>query len=126
MKDETAVLACFNAFRDALMANDTEGLDALMTPAYRSYNLRGGLEGRESVLEVYGSGDTTLDVWEVSDLQVEVFSEIGILTGRGFISGTWQGEGWSHHLRFFDVYIKKDQTWHLHLSQATPLMDEAG
>ena len=123
MDGEQGILACFYAFRDALMANDTEALDGLMTQGYRSYNLRGGLEGRELVMEVYGPGSTTLDVWEVSDLQAEVFSEVGVLTGKGFISGTWEGMDWSHHLRFCDIYLKKEGEWQLHLSQATPMAD---
>lgn len=121
MDGEQGILACFYAFRDALMANNPEALDGLMTQGYRSYNLRGGLEGRELVMEVYGPGSTTLDVWEVSDLQVEVFSEVGVLTGKGFIAGTWEGTDWSHHLRFCDIYVKKEGAWYLHLSQATPM-----
>ena len=41
------------------------------------------------MLEVYGAGSTTLDTWKVFDLQLEVFSEVGILTGKGSLSGTW-------------------------------------
>jgi ketosteroid isomerase-like protein len=125
MTEDAAVLACFNAFRDALMTNDLETLDGLMTPDYRSFNLRGVLEGREVVLEAYGAGDVQLNVWEVTDLQVEVFSEVGVLTGKGFIAGTWQGNEWSHHLRFLDIYRKTHGSWQLHLSQSTPLVDEA-
>lgn len=121
METEVKILACFHAFRDALMANDTDALDGLMTKGYRAYNLRGELEGRELVLETYGPGTTTLDTWEVSDLQVEVFTEIGILTGKGFLAGSWNGQGWSHHLRFCDVYVREDGVWRLHLSQATEM-----
>jgi len=125
MDDRAEVLACFHAFRDALMANDTKALDGLMTQDYRSYNLRGGLEGRELVLETYRPGSTTLDIWDVSELQVEVFSEVGVLTGKGYIAGTWEGEAWSHHLRFCDIYVRKNEAWHLHFSQATPLVDRS-
>jgi hypothetical protein len=41
------LLSSFHAFRDALKACDTEALDALLTSDYRSYNLRGELEGRD-------------------------------------------------------------------------------
>ena len=121
MATEEQILDCFYAFRDALMSNDTEALDGLMTQGYRAFNLRGELEGRELVLETYGPGSTTLDTWEVSDLGVEVFSEVGILTGKGFLAGTWEGQEWSHHLRFCDVFVRENGAWHLHLSQATPM-----
>jgi hypothetical protein len=62
----------------------------------------------------------------VSDVQVEIFSEVGILTGKGYLAGTWEDQDWSHHLRFCDVYVKKESGWRLHLSHATPMEEAPG
>ena len=116
-----ALLATFHRFRDALYACDTGTLDALLAEDYRSYNLRGEPEDRDVVLNAYRPGLAELTDFEVSELQIEVFSEVGIITGKGFVAGRWRGEPWSHHLRFCDIYVDRDGIWQILLSQATPL-----
>ena len=125
MSHEAEIMAAFERFRDALMACDTRALDELMAPDYRSYNLRGHLEERDVVLEAYRPGGVSLDEWDLEDVRVEVFSEVGILTGRGHIAGRWQEEPWSHDLRFCDVWVRRQGSWQLLLSQATPMEDPA-
>ena len=115
------LLSAFHRFRDALFACDTEALDALLAQDFQSCNIRGELEDRSVVLEAYRPGITQLTRFEISELRVEVFSEVGILTGRGSVAGTWKGQSWSHHLRFCDVYVSRGGSWQVLFSQATPL-----
>lgn len=123
---QEAVLSVSSRFRDALFACDTETLETLLAEDFRSYNLRGELEDRTVVLEAYRPGVTELTDYEVTDLQVEVFTEVGILTGKGYVAGTWKGHPWSHHLRFCDVYVLRNGTWKILLSHATPMEEPAG
>lgn len=120
------MLDCFHRFLDALKACDTDALDQLLTVDYRGYTLQGELEEREVILDAYRPGVTTLETWEVSDLEVAVFPPVGIVTGRGFVAGTWKDIPWSHDLRFCDIFLKRDGEWCLYLSQATPLDPEDG
>lgn len=122
---EEALLSTFRQFRDALFACDTEALDSLLAEDYRGYNLRGGLEDRVAVLEAYSPGNAELRDFEVAELRVDVFSEVGIVTGRGYVEGQWQGQTWSHHLRFCDIYVLREGRWILFLSHGTPLEDPA-
>lgn len=123
MPDSNAVLDTFHRFRDALFACDTETLDEILAPEYRGYDLNGNLETRSAILEAYRPGTTTISEWEISDLQVEEYPEVGILTGVGYVAGEWKGEPWSHRLRFCDVYVKRGNAWVLLLTQATPTAD---
>lgn len=119
--DQHEVSDAFNRFRDALLACDTAALDGLLAPDYRGYNLQGELEDREVVLQAYRPGETALETWEVKDLRIDVFGEIGLVTGRGHVAGTWKGHPWAHHLRFCDIYLSREGAWRLYLSQATPM-----
>ena len=121
MSHDADIMAAFYRFRDALMAQDTQALDELMAIDYRSYNLRGHLEERDLVLDVYRPGGASLEEWDLTDLQLEVFPEVGILTGRGRIAGSSQGHTWSHDLRFCDVWVLREGAWQILLSQATPM-----
>lgn len=120
-----ALLSVFNRFRDALFASDTPTLDTLLARNYRGHNLRGELEDREAVLHAYRPGAANLTEFEVDEVEIEVFSEVGIITGKGYVAGTWEGQPWSHHLRFCDVYVNRDGRWQLLLSHATPMAEPA-
>lgn len=124
MSARDEVLAVFFRFRDALMACDTGALDDLVSQGYRGYNLRGQPEDRNDILETYRPGAAVLDTWEFDDLEVEVFPDVAVLTGKGLVAGTWMGERWSHYLRFCDLYVRREGAWLLHLSQATPMEDQ--
>ncbi len=118
---EGEVLAAFARFRDALVTCDTDTLDQLISPGYRGYNLQGGLESREVILEAYAPGVTTLEVWEMSELHVEVLGEVALLSGQGYLAGAWKGHPWHHYLRFLDVWVRQGGVWRVHTSQATPM-----
>lgn len=124
MSPDDELLSAFHGFRDALMANDIERLDALLAQDYRGYNLRGGLEGRELILQVYSPGVVTMDRFETDDLRIEVHGDIGIITGKGYVAGSAGGERWEHELRFCDVYRHGDTGWQLYLSHATEIAGE--
>ena len=53
MKKETELLNTFYAIKEALMTNNTNALDALLSKDYQGNNLRGDIENRDLVLEVY-------------------------------------------------------------------------
>lgn len=118
-KDE--VLSTFQRFRDALYKCDTQELDRLLAQDYRGYNLAGHLEGRDLILEAYAPGRTVLERFETDELHVDVIGEVGILTGKGYISGHYEEEPWEHTLRFCDVYVRRDDGWQLFLTHATPM-----
>lgn len=124
MKAKETLLAAFDGFRNALMACDTEALDRLLASDYRSFNLQGQLEGRDVVLEAYAPGVTTLDRWETEGLRVDVFSEVGVITGKGIVAGRWQGQPWSHKLRFCDIWVVRDERWQALISLVTPMEDD--
>lgn len=124
MSAEADVLSTFYSFRDALLANDVDTLDALLASDYRGYNLQGGLEGRDLILQAYSPGVVTMDRFETSDLLVETFGDIGIITGLGSVAGSTGGERWEHDLRFCDIYRHREAGWQLYLSHATPLASE--
>jgi hypothetical protein len=121
MTRQDTLVAVFHEFRDALFASDVEVLDRILAADYRGYNLQGHLEGREVVLEAYAPGAVSLEVFDVEELQVDLVGEVGMLTGKGYIAGSYAGEPWQHHLRFCDIYLDREGAWELFLAQATPM-----
>lgn len=115
-KDE--LLEAFHRFQNALASNDVTELDALMAPDYRGYSIRGELEGRDMVLKAWKPGGISMIEFRHSDLQIDIRGEIGILTGHGYIRGSFQDTPWEHHLHFCDLYLEGNDGWRLLLSHA--------
>ena len=121
MNRQETLVAAFDEFRDALFASDVAALDRILAADYRGYNIQGHLEGREVVLEGYAPGAVVLEVFDVSELHVDIVGEVGMLTGKGYVAGSFEGEPWEHHLRFCDIYLDREGAWELFLSQLTPM-----
>ncbi|MCK7491940.1 MAG: nuclear transport factor 2 family protein [Comamonadaceae bacterium] len=78
------------------------------------------------MLDAYGPGGVRLDVFEVEDVTVEVFGEVGLLTGLGSISGSYDATEFRHRVRFVDIYLRRDGRWRYCFSQSTEIaLDDA-
>lgn len=117
--DRENLLAAFRDVRDALLAGDMEAVRELYAEDFRSHSLSGDVEGREAVLEAFGPGGVRLDMFEVEDLAVEIFGEVGILTGLGSISGRFDKTEFRHRVRFVDVFVWRAGRWLYRFSQST-------
>lgn len=116
------LLAAFRAVRDALLARDVPVLRELYAEDFRAHSLQGGVEDRGAVLAAYGQGGVHLDLFEVEDLSVEVFGEVGILTGLGSISGSYERTEFRHRVRFVDIFVRRDGRWRYRFSQSTEVL----
>lgn len=115
------LLAAFQAVRRALLSCDVESLRDLYDEEFRSHTVQGGVEGRAAVLDAYGPGGVRLDVFEVEDLTAEVFGDVGLLTGLGSVSGSYDKTEFRHRVRFADIYLWRDGRWRFHFSQSTEI-----
>jgi ketosteroid isomerase-like protein len=109
----------------ALKACDTQVLDQILAQDYRGYDIRGQAEDRELILETFCPGTATLDELRTEDCRIEVFGEVGLITGKGSITGTWMGHSWSHRVRFSDLFLHREGSWQLYSSQMTEMDEES-
>ncbi len=118
------LLAAYQAVREALIAGDGKALRGLYAEDFRSHSLHGDVEDLAAVLDAYGPGGVRLDVFEVEDLTAEVFGEVGLLTGLGSISGSYDATEFRHRVRFVDIYLRRDGRWRYYFSQSTEIVPE--
>ena len=121
MKSEDEVLRSFDSIRKALMSNDVSSLETLFAHDYRGFNLRGGVDNRDLILQAYQPGNVKLDTFDVEEKRVEVIGDVGIVTGCGYLHGSYGGETWEHHIRFLDIFINREGRWLYYLSQGTEI-----
>lgn len=123
MNPEDEVRQAFDVIRTCLMSNDVSLLKTLFAHDYRGFNLRGGVDNRDLIIQAYQPGCVRLDTFDVEDLQVEVIGDVGMVTGQGYLHGSYEGETWEHNIRFLDIFINRKNRWLYYLSQATEIVE---
>jgi ketosteroid isomerase-like protein len=121
MDDKEILLSAFEKMRKALFDCDVQALQELIAEDYIGYDPNGNPQDRKMTLEAYQPGGAQLDIYDVEGVEVRIAGEIGIITGRGYIHGTFADAEFEHDLRFLDIYIMRDDAWKLYISQVTPL-----
>ena len=121
MSDKTELLETFDRLRDALFANDVHMLQRLMAEEYIGYDPLGNPQDLKMSLDAYQPGAAKLDKYDIDEIDARVIGEVGIITGKGYIHGTFAGSEFEHTLRFLDLYVHREGTWQLYMSQVTPL-----
>ena len=121
LTDKARLLEACDRFRDALISADVQALDMLMADEYVGFDPDGNPQDKKAALGSYQPGAARIDRYEVEDVDARVIGEVGIVTGRGYIHGTFESTEFEHSLRFLDLYVYRDDRWQLYVSQVTPL-----
>ncbi len=121
MSEKKNLLDTFNKLRDALFSNDVQILKEFMVEEYVGYDPQGNPQDLKMTLEAYQPGGARLDTYDVEEIETRVIGEMGIITGKGYIHGTFAECEFEHNLRFLDLYILREGKWLLYLSQVTEI-----
>ena len=121
MSSDEQLLLIFERFRKAMFDSDDKALQEMIAEDYRGFDPRGQPQDRKMILESFRPGGVKLDIYEVEDIETQIIGDVGMITGKGRIQGTYAEHKFAHHIRFLDLYVQRDGLWRLYLSQVTPL-----
>lgn len=109
----------FGDLRDALCNCHVEKLDEIISDNYQGFSLNGTVESKQDILLNFKPGGINLTDYEVSDVEFEVYTEIGIVSGKGFIAGTYEEFSFQHQVLFTDLFKYVNGQWRYYKSQVT-------
>jgi ketosteroid isomerase-like protein len=72
-------------------------------------------------MQEFGSGDRRIEAGSVDDLNVRVFGDVAVVTGRSILARSYQGKRASVTQRFTDVFVRRDGRWRAVASQGTQI-----
>jgi len=121
MESRHTLMLAFNAVRDALIACDTEKLRKLYAEDYEDFGIRGEIANRDTILEWYKPGSVQIETFDCRDVRSEVFGDIGIVRGKGYIKGRFVDDIFEHHVLFTDIFIFRDSRWQYYKSHSTEI-----
>jgi len=96
---------------EALLKHDTATLDRMTSNDYTFINQRGELRTKAEILRGFKSGSFNYDAREISDLEVRVYGDAAVVTGRARQKGTENSKDYSGENRFTRVYVKENGHW---------------
>ena len=103
----------------AWIDGDRKTVDSILASDWSVIDLTGRVLTRTQVMQELGSGDRRIESGSVDDLNVRMLGDIAVVTGRSFLTGTYQGKRASVVQRFTDVFARRDGRWQAVASQGT-------
>ena len=95
----------------ALLKHDTATLDRMTSDDYTFINQRGELRTKTEILTGFKSGSFNYDAREVTDLEVRIYGDTAVVTGRAKQKGVENSKDYSGENRFTRVYIRQNGRW---------------
>lgn len=105
----------------AILAGDAATLDRMTADDYTFITLRGELRTKAEIVRGFQSGSFKYESRTISDLNIRVYGETAIVTGRSTQKGVENGKDYSGDYRFTRVYVKENGRWLTVALQTTPV-----
>jgi ketosteroid isomerase-like protein len=110
-----------NAWSEASMKRDGAALQRFYADEYVFTDADGVVTHKSDEIQNLTSGMFRLKSYKFDDLQVHLYGEVAVVTGRNTISGVWEdiGRDVSGPYRFTDVFVMRDGRWQCVASQSS-------
>jgi ketosteroid isomerase-like protein len=116
---EEELLKLEEAFAEAIVKNDLEGIGRLVADDWIIIDPNGEIVDRTRFFEVIKSGALTHEVMESDDFRVRVYGDSAVVTGITRTKGKFMGLEFSTQERATDVFVKRDGRWQCVLTHLT-------
>ena len=99
---------------------DKETIDRILAPDWSVTNALGQIQTKEEVMrDAFQSGNLKVRSAKIDDVQVRLFGNAAIVTGRSVSDGLFGGKPFNATLRFTDVFVKRKRHWQVVASHAS-------
>ena len=116
---EEELLKLEEAFSEAIVRNDVEGLGRLVADDWIIIDPNGEIVDRARFLAVIQSGVLTHDMMESENFRVRVYGDCAVVTAVTRTKGKFTGQEFSTQERATDVFVKRDGRWQCVLTHLT-------
>jgi ketosteroid isomerase-like protein len=116
---EEELLKLEEAFSEAIVKNDLEGIGRLVADDWIIIDPNGEIVDRTRFFEVIKSGALTHDTMDSEDFRVRVYGDSAVVTGITRTKGKFMGQEFSAQERSTDVFVMRDGRWQCVLTHLT-------
>ena len=105
----------------AILSGDAAALARMTSDDYTFITLRGELRTKAEIVKGFQSGSFKYESRTISDMNIRVYGDTAIVTGRSTQKGVENGKDYSGDYWFTRVYIKENGRWMTVALQTTPI-----
>jgi ketosteroid isomerase-like protein len=116
---EEELLKIEEAFAEAIVRNDVDGIRRLVGDEWVIVDPNGEIVDRTRFFEVIKSGALTHDMMESEDFRVRVYGDSAVVTAVTRTKGKFMGQEFSTQERATDVFVRRDGRWQCVLTHLT-------
>jgi len=116
---EEELLKLEEAFAEAIVKNDLEGLRRLVADDWIIIDPNGEIVDRTRFFEVITSGALTHDTMESENFRVRVYGDSAVVTAITRTKGKFMGQEFGTRERATDVFVRRDGRWQCVLTHLT-------
>jgi ketosteroid isomerase-like protein len=107
----------------AIVRKDRAAIEANMAEGFRQIDRAGNVADQKAFVDGLVSPDLQIDPYTVEDFDVRVYGDAALLSGRTRMTGRYQGQPFTSHYRFIDVYVRRYGAWKVVSVQISPILD---
>lgn len=109
-------------YADAVKKQDVAALGNILADDFVATSSRGEVRNKtQEIADIKASPDFTVDGFDLEDLNVRVFNDTAIVTGRSTLKVTFKGQSSTSQFRYTRVYLKRKPGWLAVAQQLTRL-----
>ncbi|MES2317002.1 MAG: nuclear transport factor 2 family protein [Pseudomonadota bacterium] len=112
-----------HAWDEAIVRKDMPAVAANMATDYRHIRDNGAISDSAGFLAFIASPKLVIDPYKVEDLDIRLYGDVALVTGRTRMTGRYDGNAFKSHYRYTDVYVQRDGQWRVTSVQITPMPD---
>jgi hypothetical protein len=121
---ERALTAIEHEFDHALSDANVKALDRILATDWTLLDITGGVITKEAFIEALRSGDLKFLSIVPDDIQVRIYNDSAVVTGRTEMNVRYMGQEITVQSRFTHVYQKSEGAWRMVAAQGTPIQQQ--
>ena len=110
-----------DAWDKAIVRKDRAAIEANMADDFRQIDRAGNVETKKSFVDGLMSPDLQIDPYTVEELDVRLYGDTALLSGRTRMTGRYQGKPFASHYRYIDIYVRQGDAWKIVSVQISPI-----
>lgn len=110
-----------NEWATARIRGDVAFLEKLYANEFRITAMNGSVVERAADIAVFATRDMKPERIEDDNMQVLLYDQVAVVTGREHVKGTYKGNPGDFILRFTNVFVRRDGRWQMVTHHSTEI-----
>jgi ketosteroid isomerase-like protein len=109
---------------ELIVSRDIPTLAPLVDDGYTHTNPFGQIFSKAEIAGAIESGELTVERYDTDDVQVRIYGDAAVLTGRATLEGRFKGQNIGGQYRYTRTYVRQGDGWKVAVTQLTRIAQQ--